>query len=86
LSDSSIEQVTFSHPFILPGLDRPHLAGTFEVRTDREALDLSWPAFRLTVTILLTDLGRTIALEVKRSDLDGALERDRTAPAGGAAD
>lgn len=75
-SSSATEYVTFRHPFMLEGLDTPHKAGTFEVRTDRERLDVSWPAYRLTTTILLTGGGRMEALEVKREELDAALERD----------
>ncbi|WP_417310813.1 hypothetical protein [Devosia sp.] len=75
-NSSTTEYVTFHHPFLLEGLETPHKPGRFEVRTDREALDLSWPAFRLTVTIMLTGGGRTEALEVKRDALDAALARD----------
>lgn len=74
--DSSIERVTFHHPFMLPGFDRPHEAGSFDVRTEREALDVSWPAYRLAMTILLTDGAELRAVEVKRDDLDAALCRD----------
>lgn len=73
---STLEKVTFRHPFILPGLD-PHPPGTFDVVTEREALDVSWPAYRLTVTILLSDGGRVEAIGVTRGDLDAALRRDR---------
>lgn len=74
--DSATEQVTFRHAFILPGFDRPHRPGSFEIRTDRERLDVSWPAYRLTTTILLTDGAELQAFEVKREDLDEALRRD----------
>lgn len=74
--DISMERVTFRHPFTLPGLDRPHGPGTFDVRTEREALDVSWPAYRVSVTILLTDTGRTEAVAIRRGDLDAALQRD----------
>lgn len=74
--ESATERVTFRHHFILPGLDRPHRPGSFEVRTDRERLDVSWAAFRLTLTILLTDGAALQAFEVKREDLDEALRRD----------
>lgn len=74
--DSSTEWVTFRHFFILPGFDRPHRPGSFEIRTDRERLDVSWPAYRLIVTILLTNGAELQACEVKRDDLDEALRRD----------
>src|SRR5690606_34205851 len=55
--DETLEAVTFKSPFLLPGLDRPHAPGTFEVRIQREALDVSWDAFREHYTILLRDGG-----------------------------
>lgn len=70
------ERVVFRHPFILPGLDDLHRPGTFDVVTEWEALDVSWPAFQLTVMILLTDAGRVEAIGVTRGDLDAALRRD----------
>ncbi|MBN9364897.1 MULTISPECIES: hypothetical protein [unclassified Devosia] len=73
---ASTEQITFRHPFMLPGLDRPHPPGTFDLVTEREALDVSWPAFRLSMTILLTEAGAVEAVPVTRSELDAALRRD----------
>ncbi len=74
---TSTERVTFRHPFLLPGLDRPHRPGSFDVLVEREALDVSWPAYRLTLTIMLTnDDGSREAIEVTRDDLDAALLRD----------
>jgi len=40
-ADDAIEHVTFIHRFTLPGLERIHAPGTFEVRVRREALDVS---------------------------------------------
>lgn len=77
---ASIERVTFRHAFMLPGFDRPHPPGSFDVRIDREALDVSWPAYRLALTILLIDGAQLQAVEVKREDLDEALERDIAGP------
>jgi hypothetical protein len=69
--------VTFSHAFLLPGLDRPHRPGSFDVVVEREALDVSWPAYRLTLTIMLTnDDGSREAIDVTRDDLNAALLRD----------
>lgn len=73
---TSTEQITFLHPFILPGLDRPHRPGTFDLVTEHEALDVSWPAYRLTMTIHLTEAGGVEAVPVTRVDLDAALQRD----------
>lgn len=69
--------VTFRSPFLLPGLDRPHPPGTFQVWERREPLDVSWNAFVLTKTIMLTGSGTIEALEVKASDLDKALRHDQ---------
>ena len=68
--------VTFRSPFLLPGLDRPHPPGTFEVHERREALDVSFDAAIVTRTIMLTGDGRTEALDVKADDLAAALELD----------
>ncbi|RYE08089.1 MAG: hypothetical protein EOP22_14895 [Hyphomicrobiales bacterium] len=73
---STIERITFQHAFTLPGFDRAHRPGTFDVRTDREPLDLSWDAYRLTTTILLVDGPELRAVTVRREDLDEALRRD----------
>jgi hypothetical protein len=73
---SPTEQITFRHPFTLPGLDGPHRPGTFDLVTEREALDVSWPAYRLTLTLLLTEAGAIEAVPVSRGELDAALRRD----------
>lgn len=72
----SAATVTFHSAFLLPGLDRPHPAGTFELRERREALDVSFDASIVTRTIMLTSGGRTEALDVKADDLAAALELD----------
>lgn len=74
--ESLTERVTFRYPFLLSGLEQPHRPGTFDLVTEREALDVSWPAYRLTFTILLTDGGRVEAIGVTRGELDAALRRD----------
>jgi hypothetical protein len=63
-------------PFVLPGLDRPHPAGTFEVRERHEPLDVSFDASLVTRTIMLTGDGSTEALDVKADDLIEALRLD----------
>lgn len=73
---TSTEQITFLHPFMLPGLDHPHRPGTFDLVTEHEALDVSWPAYRLSLTIHLTEAGGVEAVPVTRVDLDAALQRD----------
>jgi hypothetical protein len=73
------ETVTFKLPFDLPGLGRLHPPGTFRVRERREALDVSWDAFVVTKTIMLTDRGTVEALDVRADDLAAALHHDQTA-------
>ena len=75
-ADSMIEQVTFRRPFTLPGLDGPHAPGTFDVQIRRELLDVSWTAYLLTRTIMLTRQGVVEALEVRTEDLLEALRLD----------
>ena len=41
-----IDTISFRSPFTLPGLDKTYPAGTYEVATDEEQLDLSFAAFR----------------------------------------
>lgn len=72
----SAATITFHSDFLLPGLDRPHPPGTFELRERREALDVSFDASIVTRTIMLTSGGRTEALDVKADDLATALELD----------
>lgn len=79
-SDVELEFVTFRSAFLLPGLTETHPAGTFEVRVRKEPLDVSWGAFRLIKTIMLTGHGVIEALEVKEDDLAAALNHDANPP------
>jgi hypothetical protein len=71
--------VTFKAPFDLPGLAGPHRPGTYELRETRRALDVSWEAWQISLTLLLVDGGITQALDVSTADLDAALRLDRAA-------
>ena len=73
------ETVTFTSSFMLPGLDRSHPAGTYELRETRRRLDLSWDAYQISLSIMLVAGGTTQALDVQRADLDAALAADRAA-------
>lgn len=77
IGSASMPAVTFRYAFLLPGLDSPHASGTFEILQRREALDVSFDASIVTLTILLTGGGRTEALDVNADDLVAALELDR---------
>jgi hypothetical protein len=71
--------VTFNRPFLLPGMDVPHAPGTFELRRTREALDVMWEAYRVTMRIMLVERGGVQALDVTSADLDAALALDLAA-------
>jgi hypothetical protein len=71
--------VTFNRPFLLPGMDAPHAPGTFELRRTREALDVMWEAYRVTLRIVLVDGGSMQAIDVTAADLDAALALDTAA-------
>ena len=74
---STSEQVTFLHPFLLSGMDKPHPPGTFEVWTDRQAIDVSWwPAYLESTRILLRTSGGVESIQLKREELDRALALD----------
>lgn len=73
--------VTFRAPFLLAGMDRPHKPGTFEIRETRRALDVSWAAYQISLSIMLVDGGSTEALDVSAEDLQLALAADRNATA-----
>lgn len=70
------ETVTFRASFMLPGLDRPHPPGTYELRETRRRLDVSWDAYQVSLSIMLVQGGTTQALDVQRADLDAALAAD----------
>jgi hypothetical protein len=73
------ETVTFRSSFMLPGLDRPHPPGTYELRETRRRLDVSWDAYQISLSIILVQGGTTQALDVERADLDIALAADLAA-------
>jgi len=73
---STSHTVTFSHPFVLTGMDGPHGPGSFEVVVDRQTLDVSFDAFRITTTIMLSSGGRIQAWPVDAGELESALAAD----------
>ncbi len=78
-------RVTFTHPFTLPGFDRPHPAGSFEVSTDQEPLDSMLEGWRRVATsIRLVDRGQAQAWPVEPVDLEAALSRDASQSVAGA--
>ena len=74
---SRTSSVTFAAPFTLPGLDRFYPAGTYQVTTDDEQLDVSFSAFRRVATrIALSHGAVTESWPVNPVDLDAALASD----------
>jgi hypothetical protein len=74
-----VSTVTFVHPFLLPGMDKPHAEGAFELASEQEELDVWWPAYRVTMTIGLPVGAAIETYPVTRDDLDAALRTDTTA-------
>lgn len=69
--------VSFNHPFKLPGMSDPFRAGTYEVLIERIPLDVSWDAFRTSMTLLLKDGQGLSAWPVTTDELEAALSSDR---------
>ena len=68
--------VTFTRPFTLPGMNGPHAAGTFELRTTRHDLDVMHEAYHVTTRIMLVEGLSVEALDVTSTDLQAALALD----------
>ncbi|MBK3777294.1 hypothetical protein JJL56_31250 [Azospirillum sp. YIM DDC1] len=83
LTRTSRRTVTFSHPFVLEGIDGVQPAGDYIVETDEELVDgLSFPAYRRVATVILLPAragGTTLAQAVTVNPLD--LERAEQADA-----
>jgi hypothetical protein len=73
---TSSRTVTFRNAFLLPGMDRAHAPGQFEVQIIEEPIDVSWEAYHRTLTIMLTSGGLTEAVSVSQAHLDEALAAD----------
>ena len=84
MSDTTALSVVFTRPFTLPGMDGVHPPGRFDVVVEREPLDVPFPAFRLTTTIMLSAGNAIEAWPVLQADLDAALLADNRAQAAGA--
>ena len=72
------QQVTFGHPFSLPGWEQTWPAGVYTVTTDEELLDTSFPSSRrVSTTIALQKGAETRHITIEPIDLAYALNRDR---------
>ena len=71
--------VTFHHPFSLPGSTEVFPPGVYLTQTDEESLDvMAVEAWRRTATTIHVEgNGRTQVITVAPSDLEEALSRDR---------
>jgi hypothetical protein len=69
--------ITFTFPFTLPGMSKPHAPGTFEVITDEEQLDVMWDARRSNTRVMFVYPGRVEAFSVTASDLEEAIAQDQ---------
>ena len=75
---TSVRTVTFKKAFRLPGMDKSHAPGEFDVRVVEEPLDVMREAYHRTLTIMLTSGGLTEAIAVPESALEEALAADGT--------
>ena len=79
---TSRREVTFRHPFSLPGLDGEHPAGRYIVETDEELLEqMSFPAYHRIATsmIIPRGAGSYQMVRVDPADLEAAQQRDAEA-------
>lgn len=87
---TSDKTVTFSHPFLLKGVDRILAAGDYRVVTDEELIEqLSFPVYRRVATMIFVpaDSQNTSSVEmvsIDRRDLKEAQDRDAALRAAGA--
>lgn len=73
---STSQWVTLHHPFQLTGMSGLHKPGTFELRVEKVALDVSWEAYRTEYTLLLTSGGETSAWRVTAAELEALIAKD----------
>jgi hypothetical protein len=82
LKRTTTKTVTFTHPFILSGVDEVQPAGRYTVESDEELIQaLSFPAYRSTGTwIRLPSQGHsatsTQAVRLTPAELETALAKD----------
>jgi hypothetical protein len=75
-------EVTFRHPFSLPGLDGEHPAGSYIVETDEELLEqMSFPAYHRIATSIIIPRGPGSyeKARIEPADLEAAQQRDAQA-------
>jgi hypothetical protein len=78
--------VTFTHPFLLKGVDRILAAGDYRVVTDEESIEqLSFPVYRRVATMIFVpgESGHASSVEminIDPRDLQEARDRDAEGP------
>jgi hypothetical protein len=75
-STISLRTVTFRNAFQLPGMEREHAPGVFDVQVTREPLNVVWEGYHQTMTLMLTSGGLVEAIDVTATDLEEALVQD----------
>ncbi len=73
---TSVRRVAFQNTFLLPGMDKAHGPGEFDVQIVEEPLDVMWEGYHRTLTIMLTSGAFTEAVAVTEAALDKALAED----------
>lgn len=73
---TSVRRVAFQNAFLLPGMDKAHGPGEFDVQIVEEPLDVMWEGYHRTLTIMLTSGAFTEAIAVTEAALDEALASD----------
>ncbi len=73
---TSVKRVAFRNAFLLPGMDKAHGPGEFDVQIDEEPLDVMWEGYHRMLTIMLTSGAFTDAIAVTEAALDEALAND----------
>jgi hypothetical protein len=59
-------------------MEHPHPAGTFAVTTEKETLDVVWPAYHVTTTMMIPTPGGYESWPISAADLDRLLADDKT--------
>jgi hypothetical protein len=77
---TSVRRVTFQNAFMLPGMDKAHAPGEFDVHVVEEPLNVMWEGYHRTLTLMVTSGAFTEAIAVTEAALDEALAND-TQPA-----
>lgn len=73
---TGVRRIVFQNAFMLPGMDKAHAPGEFDVHVAEESLDVMWEGYHRTLTIMLTSGGFTEAIAVTEAALDEALAND----------